>query len=311
MTAQERALWQRIQRRAALLSPDFAAAVLVSFAALRETLSQADVEAAIRSGAADRLFQQVLSAAVLYAAFMPVRERLRRGIGDAVRFVSRDLPKPPAPATLTVSFDSLNPRVIDAIRTLETRVIGALEQSVRETVKTAVERGLQAGLNPRAVAVELRSVIGLGPTQLQEVENFRDALLGLNGRSVTDYTLRDKRLTKTSTPKQVDRAVAAYTKRRIAQNAETVARTASLNAQKLGQRLAWEAAVEQGAVDPRRLMKQWLGVMDLRERDAHIAMERKIVPFDEQWPVDGGVMIPGENTYNCRCVARYFVQSAA
>ena len=163
------------------------------------------------------------------------------------------------------------------------------------------------------IARDLRTVVGLGPAQLQQVDNFRDALLGQNGRSITGYTLRDKRFDRTIlkgdlTPQQVDKMVEAYTRKRVAQNAESVARTATLDAQKLGQHLAMDDAVKKGVYDPNRLVKTWRGVMDSRERPEHVAMEGETVPYDQAYST--GEITPGSSTYNCRCISIYHQRPA-
>jgi hypothetical protein len=96
----------------------------------------------------------------------------------------------------------------------------------------------------------------------------------------------------------------AYRRKFLAWNAETNARTMANNAQKLGQRLTWEAAVERGDVDGGHLIKRWAGVLDDREREEHVAMEDEVVGWDEHF--SNGEMTPGESTYNCRCIAVYF-----
>lgn len=305
MTAAEQLLWQRITRRALTITPELAALLLVAFARLRH-----EIPVTVDPLLADRIVSDALTQVVLAQAFLPVRERLRQSVAQAVRYVARDLPRAPVGNTLTVAFDSLNPRVIEAIRQLETQVMAPIEQSVRDVIRATAERGIVAGLNPRAYAAELRGVIGLGPTQLQDVENYRDALLGRNGRPLSSYGLRNRRFDTARTEAQVERAVEAYRKARIANNAATVARTAALDAQKLGQRLSWDDAAAKGLVDRSRLHKTWVGVMDERERPEHRAMEDVTVPFDTPFPMPSGEMIPGESTYNCRCIARYFQVAA-
>ncbi len=301
MSPTERAFWDKQMRRAWSLRPDLQAGVLASFRALRDALaalSEPDVEKLIAAGTADIIATQVLSSAVLDRAFLPARAAVRDAIERSFGWSVADLPK-----RITLVFDRLNPDVITAIRRLETAVMQPLQTEARETVRAFVENGLRDGVNPRTIARNIRSVVGLGPSQLEQVENFRDALLGQNGRSVANYTLRDKRFKAPSTPEQIDKAVEAYRKARIAQNAETVSRTASLDAMKLGQQLSWKAAIDAGYVDGDRLTKTWVGVLDDRERPEHVAMEKQTVPFDE--PYSNGQMIPGDDEYNCRCISVY------
>lgn len=315
MTPTEAILWARVMRRAASLTPEIARRLLAAFATLRESLSDAELQRLVAVGAVEQLIQRFVDDATFNAAMQPVRDAMRRNIIQSVTAYAKTLPLPPTSVrSLVVSFDYLAPQVIQAIRALETRVMMSLATDVRETVRAYVENGLRDGVNPRVVARNLRSVIGLGSTQMQEVENFRDALLGQNGRSVTGYTLRnrtvDRLLAKgTLTDEQVDRYVEVYRKRRLAQNAETIARTAALDAQKAAQHLAWQQAVGKGFVDGSRLRKMWIGVMDSRERPTHVAMEHATAPWNE--PYSNGQMVPGDSEFNCRCVSRYFVAPAA
>src|ERR1039458_2713073 len=110
-----------------------------------------------------------------------------------------------------VMFNHLNPVVLDALRALDTKVIEALKTDVRDAVRYYVQAGLKEGASVSSIASGLRDFIGLGPTQVQETLNFRDALLGQNGRSIADYSLRNSivdRLIKNNgalTPAQVDK----------------------------------------------------------------------------------------------------------
>lgn len=315
MTAAERALFNRIQQRASALDPELAAAILKAFARIRDSMSEADIVKALQLGGTDRLFQEILSQAVMDVAFQPVRDRTRTQYLNAVKYAAREIPK--VTGQVGFAFDFLNPAVIQAIRQLETKVITDLQSDVRQTVTLAAEDGLARGVNPREVAQTIKSVVGLGPKQWEQVSNFRQALEAVgspDGRNPLDYAARDKRLDplikrlqaagEPLSPERIDKAVTAYTKKRVALNAETVARTTALDAQKAGQRTSWDTAADQGIVDRSRLRKRWIGIMDDRERPEHVAMEGEEAAFDE--PYSNGEMIPGESTYNCRCLSRYF-----
>lgn len=304
MTPTETRLWLQMQRKAAGLSPDMQSAITRAFQNIRDSLSESELVRALQSGYVDQIFDKALSDAVMQQAFQPVRDLMRKGVTDGVKFFSRSLP---TKRNVTFSFDSLSPDVVTAIQTLETRVITDLQDSIRETVRTRISQGITEGESVQSIARDLRTVIGLGPSQLQEVKNYRDALLGQNGRNVTDYALRDKRFKGGElTSEQVDRMVARYETRRIAANAETVARTATLDSYKLGQSLSWQTAVDQGIVDGGNLTKTWVGVMDDRERDEHVEMEGETVAYDDTY--SNGEDIPGESTYNCRCLSRFSTQ---
>jgi len=294
------------------MQPDVQLAVLKAFRIIRESLSETQLARIISTGNLDALLDAALRQAVMDTAFQPVRDQIRRSVGQSVTYYAKQIAIPATLPGVTIAFDVLSPHVIDGIRSLETKVVGDLEKDARETVRAFVENGLRDGVGPRTIARDLRTVVGLGPSQLEQVQNFRDALTGQNGRSITDYTLRDKRFDRTIakgelTPEQVDKMVEAYTRKRVAQNAETVARTATLDAQKLGQKLAMDDAVKKGVYDADRLMKRWVGVMDSRERPEHVAMEGEVVPYDQAYST--GEIVPGSSTYNCRCQSVYFQRS--
>lgn len=316
MTPTELRLWSAIIRRAGNVSAELAAKILTAFQVLRDSLTDAELQRAFELGYAEQIVAQIVDDARFNAAMQPVRDQIRRNILQNITYYTKNLPLPPSVVrNVGVAFDYLSPNVITAIRQLESRALNALQESTRETLRAFVEQGLREQLSANAMVRDIKDLFGLAPSQAQEVMNFRDALLGLNGRSITSYKLRnrtvDRLLAKGPlTPEQVDRYTEIYRKRRIAQNAYTNARTAAGDAQKLANRLAWQTAVDSGVVDGGRLTKTWRGVMDARERPEHIAMEGVTIPFNDRWPVDGGALIPGEGTYNCRCVAVYRVARA-
>lgn len=321
MTPYDRSLWLAAMRRANQEEAQLALAIVRALRVIAETLTEGQLTDLVRAGRLDELVAVVLSQATQDRAFGATRERLRRAVESNFRyFTTASIPgSGKIDGELAIRFDYLNPKIIDAIRALETKVIQPLTDDIAATLKAAVEQGLKDGVNPRTIARQIPGLIGLGPTQLQEVENFRDALLGENGRNPFDYLKRDQRFDATVqramageqalTEAQVEKMVAAYTKRRIALNTETAARTAALDAMKAGQMASWQAAIDKGIVDGSRLKKQWIGVMDSRERPAHVAMEKETAAWDQ--PYSNGEMTPGESTYNCRCISRFYVARAA
>ena len=315
MSPADLTLWLRVQRRAAVEYPDLLSALFRAYVYIRLSLTDAQIARVVSSGNVDELYSRVLTQAMLDQAFGPVRERIRTSVGKGVIYAARDLPKPIPPApTIKFAFDVLNPRVIDGIRTLETKVITGLQDDVRETVRAVVENGLRDGAGAARIGRDIRGMVGLGPAQEQQVRNFRAALMGQEGRNPLGYVLRDKRFDRTLakgplSEAQVDKMVAAYSKRRIAQNADTVARTASLDSFKLGQHLSMADAVDRGIYDGSRLMKQWRGVLDDRERDSHLEMQDDTVGWDQ--PYSNGEMYCGEGEFNCRCISRYFTPAAS
>jgi F like protein len=282
--------WERARRRAARLQPDLSRAVLRAFDLIRQNLDETDLHAIIESHALDRVVATVAVGGtfslLVDRAFVMVSLRLRETIQKAFVTAVRDLPNAGrVNGVVGVAFDYLSPNVVQAVRALDSQVVQGLSDNVKEVVKAFIENGLRDGDAPATIARELRSVIGLSPTQLENVVKYEAKLQA-------DATLSDA---------TIERMVATYMRRAVALNTETITRTASLQAMKLGQDLAWQDAADKGIVDLNQLNKTWKGVMDDRERDSHVIMEGETVPYDQ--PYSNGQMIPGEDEYNCRCIS--------
>lgn len=305
MTPLERLFWQRLQRRVAALAPEIARAVLKAFAILRDSINEAEYARLIARGDVEAVVRQ-LDAQTIDRAFAPVRQSIYTQVVDGVVYHARDIPKAQG---FGVAFNVLNPRMIDAVRRLDTVAVQALAEDLRLVVRQVVTRGIEAGTNPREMARELRRAVGLGASQEQQVANFRRALIDRDAAKVRRYLLRDRRFDSRIArgdygDVEIEKWTDVYRKRRIAQNAETEARTMALQSQKLAQRLSWESAIERGIVARTDVLKRWVGTLDERERPEHLAMEGETVGFDEPFSWEGQ-QIPGESDYNCRCLARY------
>ncbi len=315
MTPAERAFWLRVQRRIAAYEPKVASALLRAFGILRDTLSARELERLVSSGDVDGAIKAALSDAILDQAFAPFRAEIRSVTEKGFAYFTRDLPRGGtvggAPAVL---FDYLSPKVIEAVRGIDTKVMTTLRADVREVVRAHIENGLRDGVNPRVIARDLRPIIGLAPNQAEAVRNFEASLRNGDFAKARGYKLRDKRFDGTLrkaeplTAQQIDTMTEAYRRKFIAWNAETNARTATLDSFKASQRLAWDAGKANGLFEGLTLFKRWSGVLDDREREEHVAMEGETVPLDS--PYSNGEMIPGESTFNCRCLSVVFAKVA-
>lgn len=267
-------------------------------------MTEAQLEAFVRSTSAERLFGVILTEADLQTALAETRRTLRNGVEVAGRSIAAELPG----TARGIAFDVLSLAVIDGIRALDSRVLVTLGDGIRETVRAYVENGLRDGVGPRTIARGLRDIVGLAPNQLAAVQNF-ERMLRTGDTEALTRALRDRRFDRfirdgTMTPERIDRAVDTYRKRFIAFNAETNARTAALDAQKLAQELTWGAAIDRGDIDGGRLMKRWSSVRDDRVRPEHQLLEGEVVGHNEAF--SNGDVVPGESTFNCRCLAIYF-----
>lgn len=308
MTPRERALWRQAEALAGRFRPELQGAILAAWARVADALPVGALERLVRAGAIEAIASLVSEATgdLLGVRFTPlVRETFA---ASGVAAMGR-LPSPLAGAR----FDLLNPQTVRAALGLESRALGTLTTEVAGTVRQAVARGIEAGVNPRTVARGIRDVIGLAPNQEAAVANFRDALERVGtSKDALGYALRDRRFDRTLArlraeggalpPAQIEKMTAAYRDRAVAWNAETHARTAALQAQREGAKAAWETAMRDADFDRSRVTKRWVATLDNRTRPEHAEANGTVVPFDDPYPYDGGVMTPGEGTYNCRCI---------
>jgi hypothetical protein len=319
----------RVRRRIAALQPAAVAAYLRGLRNVATELgSSREVERAVSAAystarvqgahvldaALSDAFRPILTDERIDQAFSAFRSVTQGAAQDGVMYFARDIPGA-TKYDMGTAFGVLQPRVIEAIRTIDDRVMQRLRGEVRDSARAILERGYVAGEGPRKAAVQLRPLLGLAPNELQQVDNFRDALRGAAGRDWRTYTARDKRYDRTIakalqgeglSEARIEQMVDAYAKRRLALSAENHARTTLLNANKLAQQASWQSAVDEGIIDGRLLVKEWMTVGDARVRDDHRHMGGQTVPFDQ--PYSDGSMIPGENDWNCRCQSRIYAR---
>lgn len=334
MTAAEVAFKARLERRALQMSPDLARRYIEAYKLIRGALNPVELERAIRNGTLDAFIEDlVYDDPGLDPKLASLRARLDQMVVDVGKLEAKHLPTWLRPR----AFGVLNPAVVEAARAFDGAALRTLTQDVEEMVRTAVTRGLEAGKNPRAIAREIPQSVGLNGRQWDYVANFRRELLtgdrsaldrmlgkgqletaegkvitrkahaGGEGLSKAQLRLLDKTLGKGElTPDQVESMVEAYRRRLIALNTEAHVKTQTLQAQKVGQRMAWEEAISRGVVERSALGRKWLTTLDGREREEHHDLHGTVVGFDEPFP--NGEITPGESTYNCRCVAKVFVR---
>lgn len=309
MNPRDERLWLSLQRRAGVVTPELQAELLHAFRIIREALTDAELEELITSGQIDA----ILDDALLDRSLLDFRAKVIETVQRGFRATIPELPRAgKVDGELAIGFDQLNPKVIDAIRELDSRVINTIKEDVREVVRAQVENGLRDGDAHRTIARRIRPLVGLAPNQAEAVRNYERALRGENPNAgPTDYKLRDRRYDKLEmTPERIDKAVTAYRRKMEAHHANTVSRNASVDSLKLGQRLTWDDAIERQIVARDQLERTWIAVAgpggDGRNRPEHLAMHGETVPFDASY--SNGDTVPGESDFGCRCTERITVR---
>jgi hypothetical protein len=299
--AQRRAL-DRLARQARALQPDLVAAILRAYRLIAAQYSEAEVARLIAAGRIADAIDLTAPVDLIERALNPASVVLTEGVLRNARQTIPDLPA--AARKLITAFDYLDPRIVTSIRRLDTATIRTIPAEMRQALRETIAAGIERGVNPRTMARNLRGTIGLAPNQAEAVRNYRAALEAGDMAKVRGYRLRDARFDAllrrdALTQDQIDRMVARYQERMLSFAAETHARTAALEAQKLGQQLAWDEAKASGALGDAEVVAVWVATADARVRDEHAAMDGKERPIDGVY--DNGQRYPGEGEYNCRC----------
>lgn len=245
-----------------------------------------------------------------------LRPVIENAIAESGRVVVQILPK--AAVTAPVVFSLVNPRVGAYINNYVGQMIREVSDETVKAVQIAVNQGVVTGRNPRQIARDFRSSIGLTTRQEQTVQRLRAALeKGEAGYVNSLTTVTDSAKNAVSAGKlyesQIDKIVEQTRLRYVKQRTETIARTESLRATSVGQDLAIREGQITGAIS-NELLKRWLYRHDTRTRDAHISAGETNgwIPMNRPFSTPlGPLMFPRDpngsasNTINCRCRVQY------
>jgi len=245
-----------------------------------------------------------------------LRPVIENAIAESGRVVVQVLPK--AAVTAPVVFSLVNPRVGAYINNYVGQMIREVSDETVKAVQIAVNQGVITGRNPRQIARDFRSSIGLTSRQEQTVQRLRAALeKGEAGYVNNLTTVTDSAKNAVSAGKlsesQIDKIIEQTRLRYVKQRTETIARTESLRATSVGQDLAIREGQITGAIS-NELLKRWLYRHDTRTRDAHISAGETNgwIPMNRPFSTPlGPLMFPRDpngsasNTINCRCRVQY------
>lgn len=218
-----------------------------------------------------------------------------------------------------ITFQATNPQAVAALEQLRLdRIRGFTDEQIMLTRQVLV-RGLERGDNPRKMARELRSSIGLTPAQEQVVANYRAQLERGQWTEASRRELHDGRYDRTLnalrrrqeslTPQQVDTMVERYRSNWIAHRAETIARTEALSAVHMGSDQAFLQAIDRRELQAEQLECIWHSGSIPRTRDWHASMNQQRRPWRVPFTSGQGTSIlypgqadlPASERVNCRC----------
>jgi hypothetical protein len=300
-----------LRARIRKLQPDIARAYLRALRQIGELLTEAELADIV----AGRLtLTEVFSNESMARVTAGYRAAIRESVQDGARLTLPDV-RAVVPR-IAGAFNFLDPRVITAIRGLETSAMDTLTEQVREVSRAYIENGIRDGKGVPAMARELRTVIGLAPHQDRYVENLARELRELSPR-FKDRVLRDKRYDrlivraikegKPLSEAKIEQIASAYRRKFTAHNTEVVTRQITLDSFREANRLSWEQAVTDGYLDADSLEKVWVhSGLPKDPRPEHVALDGTAVRYDQAFP--NGQQVPGAGDFGCSCSARYQVR---
>lgn len=280
---------------------------------IKNTVKQADLEAAIASKSVERVLQVLGVDADIAAA---IRQEMMPPLEDAMIEAGRATPEQALPkgGRLNIKFDLASPHTTRYLRNYEMNLIRQISNDTRAGIKQVVTSAFQFGAHPREQAREIRQMIGLTDIQAQWVQNYRDQLEG-GDRAAMDRGLRDRRSDRRLNralgaegegldDDEIDRLVNFYQNKMLNARAETIARTETINAAQAGQQIAWEQASENGLLSRTHVRQGWLVTPD--DRLCIVCalipeMNPAGVPLGGYFQTPAGPVLRPTVHPNCRC----------
>lgn len=237
-----------------------------------------------------------------------------------------------------VRFDARNIRAEQWLQNKSGTLITAIVEDQRSAIKNALTAGMQAGRNPRSIALDvvgrvekstgkrIGGVIGLTTQQSSFVGNARKELLSGDPQSLRSYlarTRRDKRFDRTvlkaiETGEAIPDSVIAkmltrYEATLLKIRGDTIARTEAMESLNAAQQEAMEQTLEKTDYTDQDVERVWRSASDARVRDNHRAMNGQAVNGTEtpfitpdgyslKYPGDRSLGAPASEIINCRCI---------
>lgn len=170
---------------------------------------------------------------------------------------------------VSLSFDSINPRVVTWASQRAANLITELSATTKEAVRMLIADGLERGTSTKVLAREIRQRVGLRSDQVRSLWRMRS-----NGASESELNRRVKKM--------------------LRQRSELIARTETMRASNEGLRELWRQGKDAGQISP-AIRREWIATLD--DVAQHADNDGVRVGIDETWPWG---YEPGERP-NCRC----------
>lgn len=302
--------------------------IIITDTTLRELVE------AIERGNPEAVFQAL---GIQEAAWAPLEDALRAAYQAAGVAFGATFPAvlPSPTGSLVFRFHMRNPFVEKWLAERSSALITNITQDMRDNVREALRAGMERGINPRRVALDIvgrldrakgqrvGGIVGLTPGQQRWAASARRRLENLDPAYLT-MELRDKRFDRlvrraidSRAPlkqEEIDRLVTRYIDNALRFRGENIARTEAVAAQSAAEQEAIRQVVAKGVIPPGAATKVWDATMDGKERPSHGAMDGQTVQYDQPFvsPAGHRLMFPGDTSLDapvtevagCRCRIR-------
>jgi len=205
-------------------------------------------------------------------------------------------------ATMGISFDMSNPEAVSFLNYYNYELVTGITSSSMNGLEEALRAVFVAdftitGAGPYGQAVEIRNLIGLLPSQVTAIENYRDALSGdypsssalrnqLRDRRYDGTVGRARRLGEPLSEDRINAMVGRYAERQLSYRALNIARTETLRASNAGQQQLWRRAVKSGVLNPSTHGKVWMTAQDERVCPVCAPLDGTLVDLEGQFSSD-------------------------
>jgi SPP1 gp7 family putative phage head morphogenesis protein len=196
--------------------------------------------------------------------------------------------KPPK-VEFTMSFNKTNPNSLAFAQRRAGELVTSIDALTRISVRKAIIDAFNEGLDYRATARRIKSVVGLHPRYADAVTNFeKKEYARLVKSGMKEATARAKAIERST----------RYSDSLKSKRATMIARTEIQIAQNEGRQEGWNQAAKEGYVDVES-QKMWIIAQDERTCDICSELDGEIVPWDGTF--SSGDETPGRVHPNCRC----------
>ena len=188
-----------------------------------------------------------------------------------------------------MSFNKSNPNSLAFAQRRAGELVTSIDNQTRYSVRQAIVDAFNEGLDYRATARRIKSVVGLHPRWAEAVTTYEKkefARLVQSGmKEANARTRASERATR-------------YSESLKSKRATMIARTEIQIAQNEGRQEGWNQASEEGYVDAES-QKMWIIAQDERTCPICIELDGEIVPWNGVF--SSGDETPGRVHPNCRC----------